>query len=71
MRLFEKQVEGSRGFLRFRKNKGTSVISDSIDSLYQRFGEGVFNGEKVGQVQMLQLKSASKNISLKETQPGN
>ncbi|MDI9394337.1 MAG: DEAD/DEAH box helicase [Euryarchaeota archaeon] len=56
MRLFEQQVgrvirlsPGSG------KDKGNIFeISDSIDSLYQRFGDGVFNGEKVDQVQMLQ-----------------
>ncbi len=56
MRLFEQQVgRVTRLSPVSGKNKGNIFeISDSIDSLYQRFGEGVFNGEKVDQVQMLQ-----------------
>jgi len=56
MRLFEQQVgRVTRLSPTSGKNKGNIFeISDSIDSLYQRFGEGVFNGEKVDQVQMLQ-----------------
>ncbi|AAM06273.1 TPA: DEAD/DEAH box helicase family protein [Methanosarcina acetivorans] len=56
MRLFEQQV-GRVTRLSPVSGKGKGhifEISDSIDSLYQRFGEGVFNGEKVDQVQMLQ-----------------
>ena len=56
MRLFEQQVgRVTRLSSVSGKQKGNIFeISDSIDSLYQRFGEGVFNGEKVDQVQMLQ-----------------
>ncbi|WP_410509724.1 DEAD/DEAH box helicase [Methanosarcina hadiensis] len=56
MRLFEQQVgRVTRLSPVSGKDKGKIFeISDSIDSLYQRFGEGVFNGEKVDQVQMLQ-----------------
>ncbi|WP_440947796.1 DEAD/DEAH box helicase [Methanosarcina sp. T3] len=56
MRLFEQQVgRVTRLSLVSGKGRGNIFeISDSIDSLYQRFGEGVFNGEKVDQVQMLQ-----------------
>jgi len=56
MRLFEQQVgRVTRLSPVSGKEKGHIFeISDSIDSLYQRFGEGVFNGEKVDQVQMLQ-----------------
>jgi len=56
MRLFEQQVgRVTRLSPVSGKDKGNIFeISDSIDSLYQRFGEGVFNGEKVDQVQMLQ-----------------
>ena len=56
MRLFEQQVgRVTRLSPISGKDKGNIFeISDSIDSLYQRFGEGVFNGEKVDQVQMLQ-----------------
>ncbi len=56
MRLFEQQVgRVTRLSPVSGKAKGNIFeISDSIDSLYQRFGEGVFNGEKVDQVQMLQ-----------------
>lgn len=56
MRLFEQQVgRVTRLSAVSGKRKGNIFeISDSIDSLYQRFGEGVFNGEKVDQVQMLQ-----------------
>jgi superfamily II DNA or RNA helicase len=56
MRLFEQQVgRVTRLSPVSGKDKGNIFeISDSIDSFYQRFGEGVFNGEKVDQVQMLQ-----------------
>lgn len=56
MRLFEQQVgRVTRLSPVSGKKKGNIFeISDSIDSLYQRFGDGVFNGEKVDQVQMLQ-----------------
>jgi superfamily II DNA or RNA helicase len=56
MRLFEQQVgRVTRLSPVSGKERGNIFeISDSIDSLYQRFGEGVFNGEKVDQVQMLQ-----------------
>ncbi len=56
MRLFEQQVgRVTRLSPVSGKQQGDIFeISDSIDSLYQRFGEGVFNGEKVDQVQMLQ-----------------
>jgi superfamily II DNA or RNA helicase len=56
MRLFEQQIgRVTRLSSVSGKQKGSIFeISDSIDSLYQRFGEGVFNGEKVDQVQMLQ-----------------
>ena len=56
MRLFEQQVgRVTRLSAVSGKQQGNIFeISDSIDSLYQRFGEGVFNGEKVDQVQMLQ-----------------
>jgi hypothetical protein len=56
MRLFEQQVgRVTRLSPVSGKDRGNIFeISDSIDSLYQRFGEGVFNGEKVDQVQMLQ-----------------
>ncbi len=56
MRLFEQQVgRVTRLSPVSGKKKGNIFeISDSIDSLYQHFGEGVFNGEKVDQVQMLQ-----------------
>ncbi|AKB37477.1 putative DNA or RNA helicase of superfamily II [Methanosarcina siciliae C2J] len=56
MRLFEQQVgRVTRLSPVSGKNRGKIFeIADSIDSLYQRFGEGVFNGEKVDQVQMLQ-----------------
>jgi superfamily II DNA or RNA helicase len=56
MRLFEQQVgRVTRLSPVSGKQKGSIFeISDNIDSLYQRFGEGVFNGEKVDQVQMLQ-----------------
>lgn len=56
MRLFEQQVgRVTRLSAVSGKHQGNIFeISDSIDSLYQRFGEGVFNGEKVDQVQMLQ-----------------
>lgn len=56
MRLFEQQVgRVTRLSAISGKHQGNIFeISDNIDSLYQRFGEGVFNGEKVDQVQMLQ-----------------
>jgi superfamily II DNA or RNA helicase len=56
MRLFEQQIgRVTRLSPLSGKHQGSIFeISDSIDSLYQRFGEGVFNGEKVDQVQMLQ-----------------
>jgi superfamily II DNA or RNA helicase len=56
MRLFEQQVgRVTRLSPVSGKQQGNVFeISDSIDSLYQRFGEGVFSGEKVDQVQMLQ-----------------
>ena len=56
MRLFEQQVGRVTRISEVSgKQKGNIFeISDSIDSLYQKFGEGVFNGEKVDQVQMLQ-----------------
>jgi len=56
MRLFEQQVgRVTRLSPVSGKQQGNIFeISDSIDSLYQRFGEGVFSGEKVDQVQMLQ-----------------
>ena len=56
MRLFEQQVgRVTRLSPVSGKDRGNIFeISDSIDSLYQHFGEGVFNGEKVDQVQMLQ-----------------
>lgn len=56
MRLFEQQVgRVTRLSAVSGKHQGNIFeISDNIDSLYQRFGEGVFNGEKVDQVQMLQ-----------------
>ncbi|MGB9927939.1 MAG: DEAD/DEAH box helicase [Methanosarcina sp.] len=56
MRLFEQQVgRVTRLSPVSGKRQGNIFeIADSIDSLYQRFGEGVFNGEKVDQVQMLQ-----------------
>lgn len=56
MRLFEQQVgRVTRLSPVSGKYRGNIFeISDSIDSLYQHFGEGVFNGEKVDQVQMLQ-----------------
>ncbi|HWQ48210.1 MAG TPA: DEAD/DEAH box helicase [Methanosarcina sp.] len=56
MRLFEQQVgRVTRSSQVSGKQQGNIFeISDSIDSLYQRFGEGVFSGEKVDQVQMLQ-----------------
>jgi superfamily II DNA or RNA helicase len=56
MRLFEQQVgRVTRLSAVSGKHQGNVFeISDNIDSLYQRFGEGVFTGEKVDQVQMLQ-----------------
>ncbi|RXA16304.1 DEAD/DEAH box helicase [Methanosarcina sp. MSH10X1] len=56
MRLFEQQVgRVTRLSPVSGKQRGNIFeISDNIDSLYQRFGEGVFSGEKVDQVQMLQ-----------------
>ena len=56
MRLFEQQVgRVTRLSAASGKYRGNIFeIADSIDSLYQHFGEGVFNGEKVDQVQMLQ-----------------
>ena len=56
MRLFEQQVgRVTRLSPVSGKQQGNIFeISDNIDSLYQRFGEGVFSGEKVDQVQMLQ-----------------
>lgn len=56
MRLFEQQVGRVTRLSPVSGKKKGSIfeISDSIDSLYQRFGEGVFTGEKVDQVQMLQ-----------------
>jgi superfamily II DNA or RNA helicase len=56
MRLFEQQVGRITRLSPLSGKQQGSIfeISDSIDSLYQRFGEGVFNGEKVDQVQMLQ-----------------
>ncbi|KKH97006.1 RNA helicase [Methanosarcina sp. 1.H.T.1A.1] len=56
MRLFEQQVgRVTRLSPVSGKYRGNIFeIADSIDSLYQHFGEGVFNGEKVDQVQMLQ-----------------
>lgn len=56
MRLFEQQVGRVTRLSPVSGKKQGSIfeISDSIDSLYQRFGEGVFSGEKVDQVQMLQ-----------------
>lgn len=56
MRLFEQQVgRVTRLSPASGKYRGNIFeIADSIDSLYQHFGEGVFNGEKVDQVQMLQ-----------------
>jgi superfamily II DNA or RNA helicase len=56
MRLFEQQIgRVTRLSAVSGKQQGNIFeISDSIDSLYQRFGEGIFNGEKVDQVQMLQ-----------------
>jgi superfamily II DNA or RNA helicase len=56
MRLFEQQVGRVTRLSEVSGKQQGNVfeISDSIDSLYQHFGEGVFNGEKVDQVQMLQ-----------------
>ncbi|AKB18720.1 MULTISPECIES: DEAD/DEAH box helicase [unclassified Methanosarcina] len=56
MRLFEQQVgRVTRLSPVSGKYRGNIFeIADSIGSLYQHFGEGVFNGEKVDQVQMLQ-----------------
>ncbi|HOA68736.1 MAG TPA: DEAD/DEAH box helicase [Methanosarcina thermophila] len=56
MRLFEQQVGRVTRLSPISGKQQGSIfeISDSIDSLYQRFGEGVFSGEKVDQVQMLQ-----------------
>jgi superfamily II DNA or RNA helicase len=56
MRLFEQQVGRVTRLSPVSGKQQGSIfeVSDSIDSLYQRFGEGVFNGEKVDQVQMLQ-----------------
>lgn len=56
MRLFEQQVGRVTRLSQVSGKRQGNIfeISDSIDSLYQRFGEGVFNGEKVDQVQMLQ-----------------
>ncbi|KKG11929.1 DEAD/DEAH box helicase, partial [Methanosarcina sp. 2.H.A.1B.4] len=56
MRLFEQQVgRVTRLSPASGKYRGNIFeIADNIDSLYQHFGEGVFNGEKVDQVQMLQ-----------------
>ena len=55
MRLFEQQIgRVTRLSPASGKEKGSIFeIADNIDSLYQRFGEGVFNGEKVDQLQML------------------
>ena len=56
MRLFEQQVGRVTRLSAVSGKKQGNIfeISDSIDSLYQHFGEGVFSGEKVDQVQMLQ-----------------
>ena len=56
MRLFEQQVGRVTRLSPVSGKQQANIfeISDSIDSLYQRFGEGVFSGEKVDQVQMLQ-----------------
>ena len=56
MRLFEQQIgRVTRLSPASGKDRGNIFeIADNIDSLYQHFGEGVFNGEKVDQVQMLQ-----------------
>jgi superfamily II DNA or RNA helicase len=56
MRLFEQQVgRVTRLSAVSGKQQGNIFeISDNIDSLYQHFGDGVFSGEKVDQVQMLQ-----------------
>ncbi len=56
MRLFEQQVGRVTRLspVSGKQNGNIFEISDNIDSLYQRFGEGVFSGEKVDQVQMLQ-----------------
>jgi superfamily II DNA or RNA helicase len=56
MRLFEQQIGRVTRLSPVSGKQQGSIfeISDNIDSLYQRFGEGVFNGEKVDQVQMLQ-----------------
>jgi superfamily II DNA or RNA helicase len=55
MRLFEQQIgRVTRLSPASGKEKGSVFeIADNIDSLYQRFGEGVFNGEKIDQIQML------------------
>ncbi|MCQ1536808.1 DEAD/DEAH box helicase [Methanosarcina sp. KYL-1] len=56
MRLFEQQIgRVTRLSPVSGKRKGSVFeIADNIDSLYQRFGDGVFGGEKVDQIQMLQ-----------------
>jgi len=56
MRLFEQQLgRVTRLSPDTGKLRGNIFeISDNIDSLYQRFGDGVFGGEKVEQIQMLQ-----------------
>jgi superfamily II DNA or RNA helicase len=56
MRLFEQQIgRVTRLSPVSGKQQGRIIeISDNIESLYQRFGEGVFNREKVNQIQMLQ-----------------
>jgi len=56
MRLFEQQLgRVTRLSPDTGKQRGNIFeISDNLDSLYQRFGDGVFGGEKVEQIQMLQ-----------------
>ncbi len=56
MRLFEQQLgRVTRLSQDTGKRRGNIFeISDNIDSLYQHFGDGVFGGEKVEQIQMLQ-----------------
>ena len=56
MRLFEQQLgRVTRLSPETGKKRGNIFeIADNIDSLYQHFGDGVFGGEKVEQIQMLQ-----------------
>ncbi|WP_243684823.1 hypothetical protein [Methanosarcina barkeri] len=73
MRLFEQQVGRVTRLSSISGKKQGNIfeISDSIDSLYQRFGEGVFfPGKRLTRCRCYSLRSALKNFFQKAMQPG-